>query len=98
MLLLLVGTIEIRALFVDLVHEAEFHGRFCAHEIVALQRGFNRREILAGVLHVDLVQAALDALDLFGVNQDIRCLALEAARGLMEIGRASCRERVLMPV
>ena len=41
-------------------------------------------EVLAGVLHVDLVEPALEALDLAGVDHDVGHLALIAARGLVD--------------
>ena len=37
----------------------------------------------AGVLYIDLVQAALHLEDVAGVALDVRSLALEAARGLV---------------
>ena len=40
--------------------------------------------VLAGVLHVDLVEPPLERLDLAGVDQDVGRLALEAAGGLVD--------------
>ncbi len=53
------------------------------HEIVAVERAFDRFVVLTGVLDVDLVQPALHLDDVLGVALDVGGLALEAARRLV---------------
>ncbi len=72
-----------RPLVNDVVDQSEGLGCIRRHEIVALQRVFHGVEGLAGVLHIDFIEALLQALDFLGVDQDVRHLALIAAGRLM---------------
>src|SRR3954468_13219216 len=76
----------------DLVDDSELLGGLGGHEVVALERLLERGEVPPRVLDVDLVQPALQGLDLLGVNQDVGRLPLEAARGLVDHD-AGVRER-----
>src|SRR5262245_54990258 len=68
----------------DLVHQAESLGFFWGHEPVALHGIFDGLQVLASVPDVDLVEAIPRFQDLFGMDLDVRGLALEAARRLMD--------------
>src|SRR3990167_8191107 len=67
--------------FQNLVDQAPGFGIFGGHEIVTLQRCLNRGVVVAGVLDVDLVQAALQLFGLARVDHDVGGLTLIAARG-----------------
>src|SRR3954451_418817 len=66
------------------VNDAVFLGLFGRHEVVALRVGADLGVVLLGVLGDDLVQALTDVDDLLGVDLDIRRLALEAGRHLVD--------------
>src|SRR3954465_1945897 len=87
----------LRPLEQHLVDDAELLCRFGGHEVVALERELDRGEIPAGMLYIDLVEAPLEGLDLAGVDQDVRRLALEAAGGLVDHD-AGVREREAVPL
>src|SRR5258708_4634061 len=93
------GRAIVRPLLDDLVDQAEILGLLGGHEAVALQRVLNRLVVLAGVLNVDLVQAALDVLDLLRVQQNVGGLALKAARWLVDhdAGVRQGETHVLLP-
>src|SRR5260370_21830786 len=59
-----------------LVDKAEILGHLRGEEGVALERVLDLLERLAGMLHVDLVEALLEAQNLLGVEHDVGCLAL----------------------
>src|SRR5690606_28223905 len=67
----------------NLVDDAEGLGLLRRHEMVAVERALDRVVILAGVLHIDLVEPPLQLDDVLRVPLDIGSLALEAARRLM---------------
>src|SRR5215216_2253269 len=88
---------RLRPLEQHLVDNAELLRGFGGHEVVALERELDRGEIPAGMLHIDLVEAPLERLDLAGVDQDVGGLTLEAARGLVDHD-AGVREREAVPL
>ena len=71
------------AAVVDVVDDAPGLGFLGRHEVVAIQGLFDFLIRPAGVVDVDLVQAALGGDDVLGVALDVRGLAAEAARGLV---------------
>ena len=72
----------------DLVNEAEFLGLVRRHEVVAVEGLFNLVIGAAGVVHIDLVQPALDLLDVRRMPLDVRGLAAETAGGWCTMIRA----------
>ena len=71
--------------FIDhLVDNAPLHRHFAGQKVVALERVLDLLELLAGVLHVDLVETLLEIQDLLGMKHDVGRLALEAAGRLMQ--------------
>src|SRR5690242_12049706 len=68
----------------DLVDQTEVLGLVGGHEMVAVERLLDLVIALAGVLDIDLVQAALQLDDVLRMTFDVRSLALEAAGRLMD--------------
>src|SRR5262249_29545836 len=68
----------------DLVDDPVFLGLVAAHEEVAVEVLGDLGRRLAGVLRVDLVDRRLEALDLVGLDLDVRRRALRAAPRLVE--------------
>jgi hypothetical protein len=71
-------------MFDYLIDQAElprFGGR---QEFVTLERGLDRFEWLAGMLHVDLVEPRPQGEDLARLDLDVGGLSLRPARGLMD--------------
>ena len=63
-----------------LVDQAPGLGLFGGHEVVPLQRRLDLFIRISRVMHIDLVQPALQFLGLAGVDQDVGRLALIACR------------------
>src|SRR5262245_29125620 len=68
----------------DFVHQTVLYRVFGPHEKVAVGVPGDGLHRLAGVPGEDLVQPGLEVQDLLGVDLDVRHLALEAARGLVD--------------
>src|SRR6516164_3027950 len=73
-----------RPLIDHLIDNAPLHRHFPGQEVVALEHVLDLLERLAGVLHVDLVEALLEIQDLLGMKHDVGCLALKATGRLMQ--------------
>src|SRR5260221_8523332 len=67
-----------------LVHDSVLYRFLGTHEKVAVRVALDDFQSLARVLHQDLVQPAAQEKDFLGVDLDVRCLALEAAHGLVD--------------
>src|SRR4051812_19544586 len=68
----------------DLVDQAKILGFVRGHEMVAVERLLDLVIALAGVLDIDLVQAALQLDDVLRMTFDVRSLSLEAPRRLVD--------------
>ena len=67
-----------------MIHNTKFLRLIGGHEVVTVQGFFDRVVIAAGMPGLDIVQPLLDLHDIFGVTNNIGCLALEAAGRLMD--------------
>src|SRR5262249_22856371 len=72
------------ALVYNFVDHPPLHRHLAGQEIITFERVLDFLQRLAGMLHVDFVQALLEVQDLLGVQHDVRRLPLEAAGWLME--------------
>jgi hypothetical protein len=73
-----------RAVFDDLVDEAELLRLGRRQELVAFDCGLDRLQRLTGVLDVDLVEPGSQRQDLARLDLDVGRLPLGAARGLVD--------------
>src|SRR5690554_3477387 len=88
----LAGLLSAGEYLVDQIVVASLIGR---HEVVAIGVALELLEALAGVMRQDAVETLAQLDDLFGVDLDVRGLALEAAQRLVDHD-ARVRQRVAL--